>query len=102
MSSTLANSSQLLADHYHGPGAWWPIFPIMWFLFFVIFVIFVTRFGWWRGRRQCDDVRREPVHAGKAKLAERFAAGEIDEQEYRSRLAVLDGTGTPGEAGDLR
>lgn len=27
-------------------------------------------------------------------LAERFARGEIDEDEYRSRLATLDGAGT--------
>jgi putative membrane protein len=27
--------------------------------------------------------------AGEARLAERFAAGEIDEQEYERRLATL-------------
>jgi putative membrane protein len=98
MTTALANSGQLLADHYHGPGPWWPIFPIMWFLFILTFVFVITRFGWWRGRRQCDDLRNEPTRTGKARLAERFAAGEIDEQEYRSRIAVLDGTsGDPGE-----
>ncbi len=37
------------------------------------------------------------THHGKAEdiLAERFARGEIDEQEYRQRLAVLRG-GEPG------
>jgi putative membrane protein len=29
-------------------------------------------------------------------LAERFARGEIDEQEYHSRLATLRGSPTPG------
>lgn len=100
MSIALANSGQLLADHYDGPGPWWPIFPIMWFLFFVILVFAVTRFGWWRGRRQCDDIRSEPARVGKSRLAERFATGEIDEQEYRARLAVLDETS--GDSGELR
>lgn len=100
MTAALTNSSRLLADHYHGPGPWWPIFPIMWFLLILTFAIVITRFGWWRRNRYCDEQRRvEPVRSGKARLAERFAAGEIDEHEYRSRLAVLDesvpGTGEP-------
>lgn len=100
MTTALASSGQMLADHYHGPGPWWPIFPIMWFLFFIVFAFLITRFGWWRGRRQCDDLRGEPARSGKSRLADRFAAGEIDEQEYRSRLAVLDETS--GEQKDRR
>jgi len=38
-------------------------------------------------RRRWDDCG--PQH-GRSRLAERFASGEIDETEYRSRLAVLD------------
>ena len=102
MSTTLTNSSQLLADHYDGPGHWWPIFPIMWFLFILTFAIVIARFGWWRRNRCWDEQRRtEPVRSGKSRLAERFAAGEIDEQEYRSRLAVLEDTSRDSKE-DLR
>jgi len=75
-------STQLLAnDNWDGPGPWWPLFPLFWIAF--IFVIFgvLGRFGrrrWHRGS-----------YAGESRLAERYAAGEIDESEYRERLAVL-------------
>jgi putative membrane protein len=105
MSTALVSSSQMLADHYHGPGhwVWWPIFPIMWFLFILTFAIVITRFGWWRRNRCWDEQRRtEPSRAGRTRLAERFAAGEIDEQEYRARLAVLEETSSTDPKGDLR
>lgn len=63
-----------------GPGPWWPIFPILWFLLIAGLVFAVIR-----GRRRWSG----PSHSGEARLAERYAAGEIDEDEYRSRLAVL-------------
>ncbi len=73
----------LLADphHWDGPG-WWILIPIVWFLFFVAIVsFFVFNARRWRGRWGSQ--------AGEARLGERFAAGEIDEAEYRQRLAVL-------------
>jgi putative membrane protein len=79
------------------------IFPIMWFLFILIFAIVVLRFGWWRRNRCYDEPgRNEPSRTGKSRLAERFAAGEIDEQEYRSRLAVLEETSGYDAKGDSR
>jgi len=79
-----AHTSQgLLADHnWDGPGGWWPIFPILWLLFFAVIVATCLRFG--RRHRAYSGTR-----AGEAKLAERFAAGEINEQEYRERRSVL-------------
>jgi putative membrane protein len=82
------NTLMTIAAHtgpgYHdGPGAWWPIFPIFWLLvFFAVIAFFATM-----RRRHWND--RGPS-SGRSRLAERFAAGEIDEDEYRSRLAVLD------------
>jgi putative membrane protein len=77
------NTSHLLAnDHWDGPGAWWPIFPILWLLVVSAVVFTLVRFG--RRNRAMAGPR-----AGEAKLAERFAAGEITEQEYRERRAVL-------------
>jgi putative membrane protein len=70
--------------HYDGPGAWWPIFPIFWLLVFIAVIAFFAT----RRRRWGYDCG--PSSTGRSRLSERFAAGEIDEDEYRSRLAVLD------------
>jgi putative membrane protein len=67
----------LLAHH-----GWflWPLVPLLWFTFFVLFFVFVVRRrrGWWDGRR-----------SGESVLAERYARGEITDDEYRARLTVL-------------
>ena len=77
LSTTLADS-----DHWDGPGAWWPVFPLLWFLVVagIVTAVVVT------GRRRA---RVGGIRSGEARLAERFADGDIDEQEYRDRLAVL-------------
>jgi putative membrane protein len=77
LSTTLADS-----DHWDGPGAWWPVFPLLWFLVVagIVTAVVVT------GRRRA---RFGGIRSGEARLAERFADGDIDEQEYRDRLAVL-------------
>ena len=65
-----------------GPPAFWPIFPIAWFLVLVtagVVGFLVVR----RNRAEA------PRRAGEARLAEKFAAGEIDVDEYRTRLGVL-------------
>jgi putative membrane protein len=86
-----------IAD-WSGP-AWWVIFfPIGWFaVFFLVFFVF-RRVGWWgcgwgpgygpRGRRGPLD----PLDV----LARRFAEGEIDAEEYRSRRATLEKGAAPG------
>jgi putative membrane protein len=70
------------ADHWDGPGPWWPIFPILWFLFIggVITAFFIA------GRRRA---RFSGQRAGERRLAERYAAGEINEEEYAARRAFL-------------
>lgn len=73
-------------DHWDGPGPWWPIFPILWFLFIVGF--FFT-FGFFGRRRWGRMHAMSGQRAGEARLAERYAAGEIDEAEYERRLATL-------------
>jgi putative membrane protein len=66
-----------------GPG-WWILFPIAWFLLFwgVIATVLVVGF-----RRRRAFFR--PGRSGESVLAERYARGEVTEQEYRDRLAVL-------------
>lgn len=47
-----------------------------------------------------DDARARPSPADpRLILAARFARGEIDEDEYRHRLAALGGTPVPPESG---
>ena len=69
-------------DHWDGPGPWWPVFPIIWLLITagVITTVVIV------GRRQRGATGRQ---SGEAWLAERFAAGEIEEVEYEERLATL-------------
>ncbi|BBJ45809.1 hypothetical protein SSPO_085270 [Streptomyces antimycoticus] len=73
-----------------GPGPWILLFPLMWALV-VGGAVFLLRRAGWRGRapwRQgpADFGERSPI----AVLGRRFAAGEIDEDEYWRRLSVLD------------
>jgi len=72
-------------DGWDGPGAFWPVFPLLWLL---LIAGAVTAFVVSGRRRQ----RLAGPRAGKARLAERYAAGEVDEDEYRARLAVLEET----------
>lgn len=69
-------------DHWNGLGPWWPIFPLLWFLLIAALIATLA----FRGRRRWHGA---PTRAGEARLAERFAAGEIDEREYAERLSTL-------------
>jgi hypothetical protein len=68
----------------YGPPPWWPIFPLLGLLVIAAVVFTALRFGRRRGYG--------PGHGrgGLDRLAERYAAGEIDETEYRNRRAVLE------------
>jgi putative membrane protein len=75
-------STTLLAhDNWDGPGPWWPLIPLFWIAFIIVLFAVFGRFG----RRRWH----QGSYAGESRLAERYAAGEIDEAEYRERLAVL-------------
>ena len=67
-------------------GAWPWIFPF-WILFWILLVGLFVRFFLWRRGPWCGPGRggRRPDEI----LAERFARGEIDATEYRSRLDAL-------------
>lgn len=78
-----------------GPGAdapaWWPVFPISFGLFWVAVaagVFYLLR------RRTAHTAATaaaaaDPGVRARSILAERFARGEIDEEEYHGRLAAL-------------
>lgn len=72
-----------------GIAVWhaWGFFPFFWIGWILIFVLlfgFGGRWFWWRRYAPHEDRA-----SGERVLAERFARGEIDEEEYRRRLSVL-------------
>ena len=94
-----------LAWHDGGPGPWILFFPLIWAAV-VALVIVTLRRTVWRGRGGPWHLRAATgEHAPIAVLGRRFAAGEIDEDEYRRRLSVLDeqvGRDLRGGSGDVR
>jgi putative membrane protein len=69
---------------WHG---WW-MFPLLWMGLILVLVLlfgFVGRRFWWRRYPGPAD----KPGSGQRVLAERYARGEIDEDEYRRRLAFL-------------
>ena len=75
----------LLVATHHGDGSpAWPWFPLIPLFFVALWVsLFFVAF-----RRRCW---AGPRRSGESVLGERYARGEIDEAEYRVRLAVLRG-----------
>ncbi|MFF0426422.1 SHOCT domain-containing protein [Streptomyces sp. NPDC004520] len=71
-----------------GPGPWVLFFPLVWAAVVIGIVTVVRRAGWRRGRPWRDG--RPDESSPIALLGHRFAAGEIDEDEYWRRLSVLE------------
>lgn len=63
-----------------GPG-FWPLIPIVWGIVWLAVIATVVTLLW---RRGSGDTR-----SARGALADRYARGDIDEQEYRERLGVL-------------
>lgn len=84
MTTSIIPTAVVLSEPWHrdGGGPWGLIFPLAWLL--VIAALVTAAVILFRRNRQ-----HGPLYAGEARLSERFAAGEVDEQEYRERLAVL-------------
>ncbi len=60
-------------------GAWFLVFPLFWLaVVLTLAIVFRRR---WSGRG--------PSRVAEDALGERYARGEITEQEYRERMAVL-------------
>ena len=59
----------------------WPLIPIFW----IVVVALVLRFVVFRGRRNGTS----PMDSARGILAERYARGEIDAEEYRRRSDEL-------------
>jgi len=63
------------------PGFWW-IWPLAWLLFLAALATVLALVAWRRPARRSWS-------SAEAVLAERFARGEITEDEYRRALEVL-------------
>jgi putative membrane protein len=92
----LTATTEVLANGPHygwgGPGPFFFIFPLLWFLLFATVIFLIARRarrgprGGWGGPWAAHAAAgADPVTL----LGTRFARGEIDEAEYRSRLTVL-------------
>ena len=80
MLATVQQMAAGTSEHW-GPGGWWWIFPLFWLAFWVIVITFIgTR--WRRGGRPWG-------HSAESVLAERYARGEINVDEYNERRDVL-------------
>ena len=73
---------------YPGPHGffWFPLIPLFFFGFWVVVFLVIRPWAW--GRRGYGP-GGSPSQSAEAVLAERFARGDVDEQEYRARLEVL-------------
>jgi len=70
------------SDRWDGPGPWWPVFPLAWLVVVAAVITTFVLVGR-RNRAQAGGL------AGETRLAERFASGDITEDEYRHRLSIL-------------
>jgi putative membrane protein len=76
---------------HDGPGPWILFFPLIWAAVVVGVVTVLRRTGIWRSRPARRQGGRPVAESSPiAVLGRRFAAGEIDEEEYWRRLSVLD------------
>jgi len=85
---TLANSLVLLnQDGHWGGGEYWWVGRLMMFVFWIVVIALIF---WWVRRNRWRH-HHEPTGVERAQgiLAERYARGEIDAEEYRERLSQL-------------
>ncbi|MFD7922002.1 SHOCT domain-containing protein [Streptomyces sp. NPDC059740] len=77
-----------------GPGPWVFLFPLFWVVVVGGVVFLLRTAGRRRGvgpfRRGCAGGPAAADHSPVTVLGRRFAAGEIDEDEYWRRLSVLE------------
>lgn len=82
-----------------GFHAWFLLFPLGFILFWVVVIVLLRTVLWrrWGGPWGRGPGRWTATSSAEQALATRFAAGDIDEQEYRARLEVL--RASPPDAG---
>jgi|SwirhisoilCB1_FD_contig_41_11759880_length_355_multi_3_in_0_out_0_1 putative membrane protein len=84
---TLANSLVLLNhDGSWGDSEYWWIGRLIMFLFFIVLI---ALFFWFMRRNAWGHHEPTPMERAQGILAERYARGEIDGEEYRERMSQL-------------
>ncbi|MBF8191872.1 SHOCT domain-containing protein [Nonomuraea sp. K274] len=76
----------------HWGSGFWPVIPLFWGLFWVAVVALVItarRKGWWGPRHA--PAAATPTASAEQILAERYARGEMSDDEYFERISVLKG-----------
>ena len=76
----------LASDAHHGWFWLWPLVPLLWLLVFFL----LARAFFWRGRASWAAAGRHAAPDARAIVAERYARGEIDLDEYRERRSHLE------------
>jgi len=71
------------------PPAFWPVFPLVFGLLWLAVPAAVGYLLWRRAAARPDVGGRDPQAGARTILAERFARGEIDEDEYHRRMSAL-------------
>ncbi|GAA1718927.1 SHOCT domain-containing protein [Fodinicola feengrottensis] len=70
-----------------GPG-FWPIFPLTWLVIWAAIITTVVLL-WRRRSRLAPPQLFGSTRSAQALLAERYARGEVTDEEYRQRLETL-------------
>ena len=84
---TFANSLVLLNhDGPWGDNEYWWIGRLIMFLFFIVLI---ALFFWFMRRNAWGHREPTPIERAQGILAERYARGEIDGEEYRERSSQL-------------
>lgn len=70
-------------------AGFWPVIPLIWGLFWVAVVAFGL---WaWRKKGQGDRTHAPATASAEQILAERYARGEMSDDEYFEKMSVLKG-----------
>jgi putative membrane protein len=85
--TTMITSAAVLADG-GSHGHWWIWIPFFWAFWLLVAVLLFWRFGPRSRLRRCTGGPGGTRDA-RAILAERYASGEINADEYRQRLETL-------------
>ncbi|MEV0619430.1 SHOCT domain-containing protein [Nonomuraea sp. NPDC050404] len=90
------NALMMAGPHWGAAGGIAPVFPIIWGLFWAGFIALAVvgwRRGWWGAHRAqaAAGPAASPTASAERILAERYARGEMTDDEYFERVSVLKG-----------
>jgi putative membrane protein len=72
-------------------GGFWPVIPLVWGLFWVAVVAFALWVRRQRGQGTPSRTEATPTASAERILAERYARGEMNDDEYFEKMSVLKG-----------